>query len=216
MNFLKFRAERNRRKLDLRKPDHSIVHKIGSDLDLANQVRNQIVSANVRLVVANAKKFARSIEQMSDLIGEGMSPLIRSVELFDVSLGNRFSTYVTWAVRNQMLRWLKRSRTHQDVFPRGSSTSLENFPDKRPDPEFSESIPLLQTQAVNRLLQSLSERERKIVAARFGLEGQPSGQSLTEISKQIGLSKERVRQILLHSLLRLREFISYDEFESMS
>jgi RNA polymerase sigma factor (sigma-70 family) len=216
MNYLKHRAERNRRKLDLRHPDASLVRRIESDLEQATQTRNQIVLGNSRLIVALSKKLAISIDQLSDLIGEGMSPLIRSVELFDISLGNRFSTYATWAVRNQMLRWLKRNRNLREYSPGESSPSLENFPDDRPVAESTDVAPQLRMSAVNRLLQSLAERERAIVAARFGLDGQPAGQSLADISAQVGLSKERVRQILLLSLVKLRGLISYDEFEAIS
>ena len=92
MNFLKSRAERNRRLLDLSHPDASLVDRINADLDEALRVRNHIVRGNLRLVVSVARKISGSLEQLSDLIGEGMTPLIRSVELFDVGLGNRFST----------------------------------------------------------------------------------------------------------------------------
>ena len=66
---------------------------------------------------------------------------------------------------------------------------------------------------MQRLLSQLSERERTIVAARFGLDGQPSGQSLHEIALQIGISKERVRQIVIASLEKLQEFASASEIE---
>ena len=71
-------------------------------------------------------------------------------------------------------------------------------------------------EAVRRLLSSLSEREREIVTARFALDGQPIGQSLADIAGRMGLSKERVRQIALSSLTKLRESMSYDEFEAIS
>ena len=50
----------------------------------------------------------------------------------------------------------------------------------------------------------LTERERLIVAARFGLNGQPTGRSLAEIASELQLSKERVRQIALQALAKLR------------
>ena len=113
MNFLKYRAERNRQKLSLNQPDALLVEKIEADLREATSVRNRIVQSNLRLVVALAKtlsatKQAGALDQMSELISEGTLPLIRAVELFDVSLGNRFSTYATCAVRNQ--RWFPSSR----------------------------------------------------------------------------------------------------------
>ena len=216
MNFLKFRAERNRRLLDLGRPDRVLVERIQADLKEALQVRNHIVEGNLRLIVALAKKLTGSLDQMGDLISEGMPPLIRSAELFDISLGNRFSTYATWAVRNQMLRSLKRSRMCLESDPGEDAPSLENLPDWRTLSNSTEATQELRISAVRRLLSSLSERERQIVTARFALEGQPNGQSLADIAERMGLSKERVRQIALNSISKLRESMTYDEFETMS
>ena len=218
MNFLKFRAERNRRLLDLSQPDRKLVARIEADVQEALQARNHIVQGNVRLIIALSKKLTGSLEEMSDLISEGMSPLIRAVELFDISLGNRFSTYATWAIRNQMLRWIKRSRNTLDVSSGEETPSfaLENVPDRESATISSEAAQEMRMMAVRRLLSSLTEREREIVTARFALDGQPSGQSLAEIAGRVGLSKERVRQIAMTSLLKLRESMSYDEFEALS
>ncbi len=216
MNFVKFRAERNRRLLDLSQPDRKLVARIEADMAEALQARNHIVQGNVRLIISLAKKLTGSIDEMSDLISEGMPPLIRAVELFDISLGNRFSTYATWAIRNQMLRFLKRARTVLDVSTGEDSPSLENLPDRESATLTTEAAQETRMAAVRRLLSSLSEREREIVTARFALEGQPSGQSLADIAGRMGLSKERVRQIALSSLTKLRESMSYDEFEAIS
>lgn len=216
MNFLKFRAERNRRRLDLSRPDRQLVERIQADLAEALSVRNHIVEGNLRLIVALAKKLTASLDHMAELISEGMPPLIRSVELFDISLGNRFSTYATWAVRNQMLRLLKRMRTSLETEPGEDAPSLENLPDWRTSSNSTEAAQELRIDAVRRLLAGLSDRERQIVAARFALEGQPNGQSLADIAERMGLSKERVRQIALNSISKLRESMTYDEFEAMS
>lgn len=216
MNYLKSRAERNRRRLDLRHPDAELVDRIQADLNEATALRNRIVEGNLRLIVALAKKLSGSVDQMSDLIGEGMAPLIRAVELFDISLGNRFSTYATWAARNQMLRWLKRTRMTPERTLGEDAPSMETLPAEDPVSEHDDCSPEIRVNAVHRLLSSLSERERQIVAARFGLEGQPHGQSLAEIAAQMGLSKERVRQIVMHSLLKLKTEITFEEFEAMN
>ena len=216
MNFLKFRAERNRRRLDLTRLNSTLVQQIQSDLDAAIQARNHIVQANLRLVVALARKLTTSIDSMSDLISEGMSPLIRSVELFDISLGNRFSTYGTWAVRNQMIRWLKRTHTQSEFQAGDMSCALESLPDRRPLGQASEETQQTRLAAVHQLLDLLSQRERQIITARFALEGQPHGQSLAEIAEQMGLSKERVRQIALTSLEKLRAQMTFEEFEALT
>lgn len=218
MNFLKWQAEQNRRRLSLNRPDEALVERIESDLREANDVRNRIVRSNLRLVVALSKKLsavkqAGAIDQMSELISEGTLPLIRSVELFDISLGNRFSTYATWAVRNQMFRFLKRRQSRFDSAVGEDDRWASRLVDDRVAPEDDERQAAHHVEVVQRLLSQLSERERIVVAARFGLDGQPQGQSLHDIAIQMGLSKERVRQIVIASLEKLQGFAQAGEVE---
>ena len=210
MNFLKHRAERNRQRLSLNRPDEALVERIESDLRDAIAVRNRIVRSNLRLVVALSKKLsavkqAGALDQMSELISEGTLPLIRSVELFDVNLGNRFSTYATWAVRNQMFRFLKRRDSRIERGVGEDDLWLNRLVDDRSQPEHDQRLAAVREQRVQGLLSQLSERERIVIASRFGLDGHPQGQSLNDIAQQLGLSKERVRQIVIASLEKLHE-----------
>lgn len=218
MNFLKRRAERNRQQLSLNQPNQALIDQIESDLRDATTTRNRIVQSNLRLVVALSKKLsatkqAGALDQMSELISEGTLPLIRSVELFDVSLGNRFSTYATWAVRNQMFRFLKRRDSRIESVGGEDDLWTNRLVDDRGVPEEDERLAAQRGELVQRLLSQLSERERIVVASRFGLEGHPQGQSLNDIAQQLGLSKERVRQIVIASLEKLHEVANVSEME---
>jgi RNA polymerase primary sigma factor len=204
MNFLRYRAEQRRQRLSLNSPDESQVDQIEADCAESIAVRNRIVNSNLRLVVALARKLSTSMDQMSDLIAEATVPLIRSVELFDIGLGNRFSTYATWAVRNHMLRCLKRRLSTTERNVSHDQSVLEQMPDERTDPDEQLRTAEQRVQAVQHLLDSLNERERLVITARFGLDGQPRGQSLQDIASQIGLSKERVRQIAMSAIGKLQ------------
>jgi hypothetical protein len=76
----------------------------------ADQTRNEIIEANQRLVVSNANKFVRSGVPLSDLISEGNTALIKSVELFDAGRGYRLSTYATHAIRRHLSRFVQREQ----------------------------------------------------------------------------------------------------------
>jgi len=197
MNFLRYQAERLRRKINPRRPTRGVVTEVQCLLAEALGTRNRIAEANVRLIVATARSLSSSVDQMSDLIGEGMLPLIRAVELFDVDRGHKFSTYATWAVRNQMLRFLRRERRHADAL-RGDfdNTIVEHRTDDEPPTS---------TASLTKLLLALPDRERRIIHHRFGLHGQPAGQSLADIGRQVGLSKERVRQLAMTALDKMRQ-----------
>lgn len=204
MNYHRYRAEKLRRRWRTAISPRKTAAQIRRELERANWLRNRIVSSNLRLVVSLAKKLSRSLDQMSELIGEGVFPLIRSVELFDISLGNRFSTYATWAVRNQMLRVIRRSKTSSSGFSQSPELLLESLPARNVEPVDDPMTGSTVVQ-VQRLLAGLPDRERRVLRARFGLAGEPAGQSLADVARRVGLSKERVRQIVLKTLEELRE-----------
>jgi RNA polymerase primary sigma factor len=92
--------------------DSDEIEDLRKNIDLGRNARDHLIKANIRLVVNIAKKYRRYSSSFLDLIQAGNVGLIRAVDKFDYTRGNRFSTYATWWIRRSVLRHLnQRERT---------------------------------------------------------------------------------------------------------
>lgn len=217
-NFLKHQAEQVRKTLRADSPNADDVARVEALLASAARVKNEIVQANLRLVVSIAKRHARQCGGMSlfELISEGNMALLRAVEKFDAARGFRFSTYATWAVSRHFARAIPDEYRQSQRYQTGQDERLKV---ERDDDALSEESAPSQPGRLRQILvggmSQLDPRERRVIERHFGLSGGGAPATLEEIGRELGVSKERARQIKERALLRLRSALAPEAAHSL-
>ncbi|MGO8703558.1 MAG: sigma-70 family RNA polymerase sigma factor [Candidatus Brocadiia bacterium] len=183
--------------------------------EAAAQIRRILIRCNLRLVVSIAKRHIGPLAALSDLTSEGNLCLIRAVECYDFSREARFATYATWALTKHFARVVPEENYRMSAFVTGQQARLDAAGDARETSyertELTEHIRAV----LDRAIVHLTERERAIIASRFGTRGQPA-KTLEEIGQLIGLTRERVRQIEARALEKLRAAIGPEAIEGVT
>jgi RNA polymerase primary sigma factor/RNA polymerase sigma factor len=203
-NYLKYKAARLREKLSPARARAALMDKIEKTYDEAVRTKNQIVQANLRLVVSIAKRHVTATEDFFELVSDGNMSLIRAVEKFDFSRGNKFSTYASWAIMKNFARTIPEQFKHRDRFRTSHDEMFNATQDERSDQYRQESAQHQRELQINRILSRLDEREQKIIINRFGLDHSQEPRTLKQVGADLGVTKERVRQIEARALNKLR------------
>jgi RNA polymerase primary sigma factor len=202
MNYLKFLAERARARLDPARAEPRDLEEFARWHAQAMAVRDQIIRANLRLVVSIAKRHQGPYDEISELVSDGNVALTQAVDKFDYARGNRFSTYASWAMIN-IFRRRNRQKSDRVRLVTGHEAMLQSTADTRGDEHDQEKAHQQRQRKVERLLGWLDDRERWIIAGRYGIGG-ADAKSLKQIGKELGISQERVRQIEARAQEKLR------------
>ncbi|MDR1052543.1 MAG: sigma-70 family RNA polymerase sigma factor [Planctomycetaceae bacterium] len=213
MNYIKYKAAMLRAKHDSSHPKAVLMTRIEELYEMANATKNEIVAANLRLVVSIAKRHVGACCSFFDLVSDGNLSLLRAVEKFDYSRGNRFSTYATWAITRNYARTIPDEKRHRDRYHLNEDELLEKAIDRRSDLQLMERYQIEREQQVDMLLNTLNEREQRIIVSRFGIGHTKSPLTLNEVGVEIGITKERVRQIEARALAKLRKIAENEKLE---
>ena len=85
----------------------------------------------MRLVVSIAKRHAGQTENFFELLSDGNMSLIRAVEKFDFSRGNKFSTYASWAIMKNFARSIPDEKHHRERYVTGHEEVFDGAADNR-------------------------------------------------------------------------------------
>ena len=215
-NYVKFKAAKVQGRIkEARTPKVEDIEEIERLMDEANQVKNRVIQANLRLVVNIAKRHVGPQTNFFELISDGNMSLMRAVDKFDYMRGFKFSTYASWAIMKNFARSVPQEGVRRDRFMTGRDELLEMSHDLRFEGEEGYKEPDISVrQNIEKVLDQLEPREREIVMRRFGI-GDMSAQTLEEVGRHFGVTKERIRQIEMRALNKLRGLLSPEALQEV-
>lgn len=195
--------------LTAQEEQHYLTLCMQGDLD----ARNVLIERNLRLVAHIMKKYYAQGADQDDLISIGTIGLIKGIETFDPSKGARLATYAARCVENEILMYFRgQKKSSQDVslsdyIETGTDGAALSLMDVVADEE-----DLLDRVSNRQLLQKvcqavdteLSEQEREVIVARYGLGGgTPMRQR--EVAQRTGISRSYVSRIEKRALEKLKK-----------
>ena len=195
------------------------------------KAKNEILEANLRFVFDIAKHYTGRGVPISELISDGNMGLLRAIEKFDESKDVKFISYAVWWIRQAMLESIKKRNaiSFVEIEPNtdnDASMDKKLIEDDEDDVSFnndfsnendekSREVTENQRNIITSLIGTLSDRERDIVENYYGINDKKE-LTLTDIGKKYNLSSERVRQIKLNAIRKLRsKILLYDDLEDL-
>ena len=209
-NYLKHKASQLREQLDPERPSTRLMDQIDKIYEEIVELKNRLVRSNLRLVVSIAKRRVAPGDSFFDLVSDGNMSLIRAVEKFDYSRGNKFSTYASWAIMKNYARTIPDEHKRRDRFRAADMDMLQTTTDRRADEYQQRLAERDRLQQIGKFLDRLDSREQTIIIRRYGLDHEHEPQTLKEVGSALGVTKERVRQIEAKALEKLREAAAAD------
>jgi RNA polymerase primary sigma factor len=212
MNYLRFLSSQLRDSIEPAKARTADLDEVERLQDEALAVKNQIISANLRLVVSIATRHVGPVNDFFHLVSDGNMSLIRAVEKFDYARGNKFSTYASWAIMKNFARTIPEENYRRDRFVTGHEEMFEAAADNRTDEHEYENAQKRMQEAVKGILGQLDDRERLIIVSRYGING-ASEKTLEQLGKELGITKERVRQLESKALEKFRKIAGLEKLD---
>src|SRR5580704_4956747 len=213
MNYLKYKAARLRDKLDKTRPLIRGMDQIEELLDKAVEIKNFLIRSNLRLVVSIAKRHIKPTSNFFEMVSDGNMSLIRAIEKFDYTKGNKFSTYATWAIMKNFARSIPAEHSLLDRFRTGKEEVFQHSTETRGDQFREELVNQRQRQMITEILDQLDGREKDIIMFRYGLSQGSETQTLEQVGSRLGVTKERIRQLEARALRKLRKIAQDDKLE---
>jgi RNA polymerase primary sigma factor len=215
-NYLKYLASITRSGMKPAMIHSNRLKEIESYLAEAETIKKMIIESNLRLVVSIAGKHAAGEANFQELVSKGNFALIKTVEEFDYTKAVRFSKTASLNIAKEYAKVSGKS-TELTREKAGSLANIQRY--LKPAESDFVAIERARHSLVQVIKDELDQREQYIILNHFGLVGsliRKNKKTLQQIGQDLGLTKERVRQLELIALQKLRNSLSIKEFELLT
>lgn len=176
-------------------------------------VRAMLIERNLRLVVYIARKFENTGINIEDLVSIGTIGLIKAVNTFDPSKKIKLATYASRCIENEILMFLRRNNKIRsevsldeplNIDVDGNELLLSDVLGTDDDIIYRDLEDQVDRKILKTALETLNDRERKIMVLRFGLEG---GEEKTQkdVADLLGISQSYISRLEKRIIKRLRK-----------
>jgi RNA polymerase sigma factor (sigma-70 family) len=171
------------------------------------ELRDRVVVGNRKLIFRAVRSFPHLASAAEDLAADCHIVLIQAVVAYNPWIGIRFSTYAYTCLLRALGRLARKAA--RDWTTR--ALSLDNFLEG--EPPTANVLPARSSEfRIDEFFRAdhplLSEREKLVIVRRFNLNERPDGTTLEQVGAELGLSKERVRQVQATALDKLRQALA--------
>lgn len=181
--------------------------------DRASEGKTMLIERNLRLVVYIARKFENSGNDLEDLISIGTLGLIKAVNSFNPERNIKLATYASRCIENEILMQLRKSVKMKcevsfdeplNVDYEGNELLVSDILGTEPDVVSKNLETEIEKQLLYNAIEKLNNREKNIMALRFGLMGNEE-KTQKEVADLLGISQSYISRLEKKIIFRLKK-----------
>ena len=195
--------------------EQTVLDELGGERDI--EAKSILIERNLRLVVYIARKFENTGINIEDLISIGTIGLIKAINTFKPEKKINLATYASRCIENEILMYLRRNnktRTEVSIDEplnvdwEGNELLLSDILGTDPDVIYKDIEDEVDRSLLRRALSKLSERERKIISLRFGINSGGKEKTQKEVADMLGISQSYISRLEKKIISRLKKEMS--------
>ena len=192
-----------------------LLARLGADEDV--QIKSVLIERNLRLVVYIARKFENTGVNVEDLISIGTIGLIKAINTFRTDKKIKLATYASRCIENEILMYLRRNTRAKtevsideplNVDWEGNELLLSDILGTDVDIISRDLEDEVDRDLLNKALNKLTKREKRIVELRFGLHTGGEEKTQKEVADLLGISQSYISRLEKKIIGRLRREMS--------